>query len=695
MLGWKTHPIFPYKVPPILQILIAFLLAAEFLLFCFAWCVFLKKQGYRTSAAASLGILLGMTCLSVVFQAAFLLRIPALAVATEAVALVFSLWYCSQNKPSLYQIWEAVRGMFLRHRWVLGILGGVIVYLFAQAMLLYPNNIDSLIYHLPRVLLFQQENTLFLQSTHMHGIVIFPMGNDILYHHFLRFHLTRGLAFFGFLAYAGVILASYAFARDHFQEKVALACAAIVAGLPELVFMSTTPKNDIPVCFVGVVVLMLLARLYKSFHPRDFGFTLLFLAFGVSAKTTTIAFALPFCLFLLLLLLWKKPLFALLSAYRRYWHCTAVALVVMAILSQAWLFLDNEKNWGGWSGPTPFKASGTHKDGMVGGVANAFRYGLEMTQIPGQFDANVAELAGFRPTELLQGIYTQWIEPVFGNAGMAPNRNFQVRWEQNEDNWYGPFGVLIMLGILWQLARGGVVTRSVAAILLMFFCVLCLKMGWTENKERFFALFFAGGAFCLAPFLARFPRQTIPLVIGLSLYYQAQAATYNITKPLLAYESLRVDNVIRDSILNGNNVWAKTGFGERNYWGNQVDELREAMPDTGKVALLGGTSVRLFPLMVGKPGLSFVGVTCPKGDLATNNSSNPLAGGRNFDLQGFDYLLLMRMNHAVPEGEWTDTLQLHGTEVGLAGKELKFKKVWGHSVSSEPKPYALFEISER
>lgn len=635
-----------------------------------------------------------MTCLSLLYQIAFLLNQPLAAFPIEFIGIIYSISYIKKNLKVLLNAIHNTLTHISQNKFRNGIFLSILTYLFFQSILLYPNNIDSLIYHLSRILLFQQNNTFFLNSTHLHHIVVFPVGNDILYHHFLRFHITRGLGFFGFLSYIGIILGTYAFIRENFSAKIASVSAIIVAGLPELVFMSTTPKNDITVCFVGVICLFLLCKLYKSFNPQCFLLSVILLGFGLSAKTTTIAFLIPYLITLTIILFKKPHTHTLLNYLYRHPTTSISCLFSTIILSQSWLYLHNTIFWNGWSGPPTFTIHGSQNDGIIGGIANSLRYGLEMIYIPGEFDIKCHNLFGVKPSQILESIYYNNIDPIFGNSGMAPLRRFYIEWKQNEDHWYGPFSILILGCILWQLITGRGYSRIVSMILITFFSILCLKMGWTENKERFFALFFSAGAFSLAHLLSKLNKRLLFAFSALSILYMAQAATFNITKPLFTYESIRIDNIFRDSILNGNNVWAKTSFGKTNYWENYVDELRTKLPDDGSIALISDQPIRLFPLLIGKPYLVLEGLNYPKGSSDINRSNNPF-DKREINLEKYDYLLLMMIEHEVEEDQWIESIRLCEKEVTLDGETLKLQKVWSYAQQDQIKPISLYKIKKQ
>ena len=91
----------------------------------------------------------------------------------------------------------------------------VLLVLFIDSIFKLPMESDVLRYHLPRVLLFQQNQSLFLDiiSPHQSVVSVFPLGHDILAHLFLRNYSDLGIGFFGFLYYLSILFGTYSISK--------------------------------------------------------------------------------------------------------------------------------------------------------------------------------------------------------------------------------------------------------------------------------------------------------------------------------------------------------------------------------------------------------------------------------------------------------------------------------------------------
>ena len=155
-----------------------------------------RKSGYRISEAIAIAILLLLVYLSLIFQIAFILGNPKISYLFEIPITLYSVRIFFIHRMRWKTIYSTSKNIFNESRLISCILMIGIGYLFLQSILLKPNNIDSLVYNLARVLLFQQENTLFLENVNLYHQAVFPVGNDILYHIFLRSYQEYGLTLF-------------------------------------------------------------------------------------------------------------------------------------------------------------------------------------------------------------------------------------------------------------------------------------------------------------------------------------------------------------------------------------------------------------------------------------------------------------------------------------------------------------------
>jgi hypothetical protein len=490
----------------------------ELLCLCAGGFLLLHRPGRPASESLALGITLALLGLSALYQAAFLLGRPGLAFPAEALGVAASLGLGWRRRESLGALARGFRATLIRHPLATPALAAALAYLAAQALLLPPHGGDALTYHLPRVLLFQQEASLFPAHFAKHHMVVLPVGGDLLSHAFLRFHSDWGVSSFQLLGYLAVVLGSYALARRHAPEEVAFAAALVIASLPQLVYQATMPKNNVFTSQAAVASLLLGERLRARPSARDAALLLLVLSFGLSAKTTFLAFAAPFALGFGLLLARAHPGGAWRAALRARPAWIAGVLATALLLSQGWLFLHNRMAFGGWLGPPGFVAFHRNGDGLRGGLANGVRYLFQSAHGLEPVDRAAARLLGWRPSAGLQAAWDRLFRPHFGAAGL--NRNyaeFTIDWGAAQDeSWFGPLGfALVLPALVASLVRAPAAVAAAGLALLGTLALFAFSMAWFPWNARMLCPVFAASAGCVAHLLARLrPGRRAPGALG-------------------------------------------------------------------------------------------------------------------------------------------------------------------------------------
>ena len=217
------------------------------------------------SSLISISFSLGLTilCFSLILQVCFLFGSPSLCFVLEIPLVLFSFRSVYLSRRIIFEDFERIRNC-RKSILILIFASSPLAYLYFQSITLQPNNQDSLVYTLARILLYEDGGTLFPQTISDYTQVCYPIGNDILYYLFLRFDISRGTAFFSFLAYVGSICATYSLVRTFYSRETAGCCALIFACLPEIVYQSTTPKNDLMVVFLSLTTLLAFAKLAQK-----------------------------------------------------------------------------------------------------------------------------------------------------------------------------------------------------------------------------------------------------------------------------------------------------------------------------------------------------------------------------------------------------------------------------------------------
>lgn len=335
----------------------------ELLLFCWGGFLILHHPGRRLSESFSLGIGLALAAISFLFQVSFLAGRPSVSIAVESLLVIGILIASYKQGSRLKNTFRASFLFFKKHIALLVLSFIPIFYAGIKSFFAPQESLDVLAYHLPRVFLFQAENTVLLDSVCKMHTAIFPVGADILPHLFLRFQTEIGVSFFSFLAYISIVLGNYCLSRKYLSERGSLAVCLVIASLPQLFLQSWIAKNNIFTASAAVFCLLAVARLLDKPISQNLFLVLLGLMFGLSSKTTFLAFALPFSIVFGLSVFRKYGLRIWVHEIRRNWSWWLIGLIPLLVLSQLWLFIHNHVIWGSWSGPPAFVEF--HKNQMV------------------------------------------------------------------------------------------------------------------------------------------------------------------------------------------------------------------------------------------------------------------------------------------------------------------------------------------
>jgi hypothetical protein len=611
---------------------------------CLAGFILFRRSGYPLAEAVTCAIITTLMTLSCLIQAVFLLGVPTLLIPAEVILVVAAMWVISRHRATLVEAGQIVRRFMAAHPVVATVLLVAWGYMALQALLLPPHNWDSMSAYLTRVLLFQQEKSLFLKNVTGYHQATFPVGSDILPHLFLRFYTDYGVILFNFLAYLAIACGVYALARHYGSIPEALCATFVVVSMPGLVYPAVSTKSDMMVAAVAIFCLLIGHHLIKQPHIQSILLLIYGILFGVSAKTTFIAFALSFIFFFGILLIRTHGWGLWPTVVIKHWKIVALASPPMMITSQIWLFVHNYFYWGGWSGPPDFVAAHSNRDGVWGALANLSRYFVQSAHFLRPVDILFERVTGYWLTAIFQQIYDRTLEqPLWRGAGaLYP---FILEWPPLEEySWFGPLGFLLILpAIGYALWRGTAPLRALALTLLGFAFVVAWQVPWMPWNGRFFILFFVGGGVCLAYLLQNWPipRRAIPLIYLSAGLILAFGVIANNAKPLLPI--YRYPN---------ESVWTGTAWGQdrlyyaRNHFGDdRVAQFAATIPRNAQVGLIAGSTSWIYHYLLTRPDVTFVILN--QFDPATQQSK----------LRELDYLLCVTLDcHPLAQSSPTATL---------------------------------------
>jgi hypothetical protein len=596
------------------------LTAAEVLLLTAAFVLILQDCGYERREAFPLGLVLSLALLSLLAQWAFLLRHPELLPVGEAA-------FAGAATAVIRRLWEKGRLLATAtrqardHRRTWLVLAFPAATLFALALLVPEGNSDSMRYNLARVLLFEQERSLFPEHFSEFHQVVLPVGGDLLRHYILRFHTDVGVALFNLAAIVAVASAAYAGGRLVANRPAAVTATWIVATAPLFVFQATGTKPDLLLAAVAAVALVVGERIARDPRGPDLLILAVLLAFGIAVKTTFLAFAAPLGAASLAGLAWPRSSRAGGGSIGvRWWLASVMAGVLITPL---WLFAHNWARWGHWAGPPTFVAWHTQPDGLKGTAANFVRYAVQSVHVLTPIDLLAERMCGRSVSATLQAVYNQANGRAFAHAGIAVPRLELVqsapRWGDGENGaFFGPLGFLIVgPACLFSIARGRGLPRRAGGIAVACTLLICAWVAWMPWNGRFLAMPFGATGPCVAWTLQTLSTRTsiqraLRAVAIAILYY---GCCFNKEKDLVGLRPL-VDLIVGRATASET---LATGILPRTHWGRDRDfaarrhfgDDRVALvsriwPSGARVALVTGGATWIFPFLQRRPDVHFI-----------------------------------------------------------------------------------------
>lgn len=557
----------------------------------------LRDKGTALSTAIAVSVPITQAVYSVVFQMRFLTGLAVFGVMASFCFIGWSIVSIRKHRSDLnrdrIRIWEVGKAW----RFTMICLSIYLTYGAIQVLLLPPTSIDGVTYHLPRVWLFIQENTLFLEHFTRYHEVIFPVGADILFYPFLALGTTAGTSIFSFTSYIAIGAGVYSIARLSASMRNALVCALIMMSLNVIVLQSVSIKNDIIMANVAIASLAITLRLSTQTSYRHLLLLLCLCIFGVSTKSIFPAFGLGlFCLSI-----WKLKLWQAATIQRRLIEAlkdrklTLLLIAPLLICSQIWLFAWNAKHYEGWSGPDSFTHRHQQHDGFKGLTANAVRYAIHSLEIGFITNNITAPALGLPPTsDILNQGYMNYLEPYFGEAGSERGAFEQLTLTQEDYSWFGLLGA----AILFVFTPIAIIRhpKCLPSLLpsIFYYLILSGTVSWMIWNGRFMVTFFLGLTPALAITLNSWDSERLrKLMIVIAVCSLAVVKITDFNRPILSLgkmHSREIDispySIFDYSFAKGENIWTKILNGNRPNPGNPHD-LLDHIPEGAEVALIG------------------------------------------------------------------------------------------------------------
>jgi len=640
-------------------VLVSFLIVIEIIAFILGIFLIIRKRGDSIPMSFSYSAVLTLATLSLSIQFFFLLGIPGVYFFFDIAIIVFSAFHIINNKDIIKKDTQRVFNFLKKNKSVVFLMIPILTYLFLQAFLVPPGNMDSMVYNLARVLMFKQEGSLFLENFSPMHQAAFPVGYDSLSFLFLRFNSDFGLATFSFMSYIIIIIGTFSFVRCFYDKKMGVNISIIIASLTEIVLQATTTKNDIPIAAVVVVIFLSGHHFIISRKSLPLYVLIVSLLWGLTIKGYFAGFALPFILFYSILLIKNfsfSGLFKLISINRIKFNYKFM-LPLGLIICMTVFYGNNIKRFGTVFGEKKFVQCHQNKDGLLGGMINAGRYLLQSAEIPLKYGYKINE------------IHDNFLKENKSKGMLRKIKKIDLAGKtfiSEDHSWYGPLGILLIIpSIFYCACFGKGYIRVVSLTLLSYFIILSYKIVWMPWNNRFFSLFFAGSGICIAAVFNRFLHKNKGVIKGLKGFI-VLIAIYSLLSATLQND--RISTIPKYGSVNlfhnlyklGSGVFNRNSPGKRcfpwlKYISDRKSHYERYLPKgmlnafissvgKGKKVILMVSFAPIFPLLLLRPDLD---ITVSKGGWVTlNNKAYNLNKKKDYMYirEKYDYIIFININ---------------------------------------------------
>ncbi|MFZ0241990.1 MAG: glycosyltransferase family 39 protein [Desulfobacterales bacterium] len=532
------------------------LVIAELVILSLGGFVFFRRCGNTIAESGAYGLMSVLMGLSLVFQASFIINLPAAAIVIEGLVTALALALVVRRRSELHLALTSVRSLWSRHPLAFLVVGLVWSYLVLTAIVIAPGTI----YREPlgRLLTFERRPVLFPAGlcAAANAPPTGPVSANtlVLPHLFLRCHTDAGIGLLGFAAYLSIGFSVYALSRRYAWPAMAFTVALLALSLPRMVYLATSPGYDNIPTAAALFCLLAIYRTVESPNTRDLYCLVLGLVFMISTTTLQLAFPLVMAALAALLLFRRHGL-------ATWWHMVAARPAVLPIVAVPALVFSPLLPWAyslattagiGNSRLPPIAAYNT--DGLQGAAANAIRYLLQSIDVTAPVDGLLNWAMGFSISGLLQNFYDTLVTPVFDGRGAAAA--FHIALGANERfSWFGPFGfILILPAVVYAARRAPRRLKAVAVALGGYFFLVALIPAWQPENVRYLDAFFLCGSVCIAFFLPpwRVSRRGRRFLLAIGIALLLYAALGNEYKPtaVLGFDFKR-GIIYNDSIIQG------------------------------------------------------------------------------------------------------------------------------------------------
>ena len=207
------------------------------------------------------------------------------------------LIYRNRNYLSSYSIRQQIKNNFKNQNLVdkVAIIAIIIILniCLVTALIAPPNNMDSLTYHIPRVMYWIQNQSVGHYPTHNLRQIAFPPGAGYIVTHL---QILAGSDRFAnclqWWAFLGSIIGTSLIAKNIVGPQTQPITALVCASIPMAIMQSTTPQTDLIVSFWLVCFAFFIFRT-ENYAPKDIFWLSASLGLAILTKPTAIIFGIP------------------------------------------------------------------------------------------------------------------------------------------------------------------------------------------------------------------------------------------------------------------------------------------------------------------------------------------------------------------------------------------------------------------
>jgi hypothetical protein len=580
---------------------------------------FFRCCGNTLAESCAYGLITTLMALSLVFQSAFLVHLPAASLVIEALLVLLAVAFILRRRSDLHLAVRAAGSLCRQHPLACCTLGLVWAYLLLQAVLVPP---DPMYWQpLVRVLDVAHHRALFPYAVGARTGVLQAEPSVanvlILPHLFLRCRSDVGIGLLGFTAYLSIGFSIYALSRRYAWPSTALTVALIAISLPRVVFLATSPGYDIIPTAVALFCLLAVFRTVETPNARDLYLFLLGILFMISPATLQLAF--PIIMVLLAgLLLFRR------HGVATWWHLVAARpwalppLAVPVIIFSPLPPLLHDLLVEGGRDIHTVPAGFYNTDGLQGAAANAVRYLLQSIDLTQPVDSLLNWSVGFSSSGLLQKTYDTLLASIFDGRGAAAAFHIS-RAADAQTAWFGPFAfILVVPAVAYAVRRAPRRLKAVAVALVGYVFLVFLIPAWRSVNVRFFDVFFLCGSVCTAFFLPpwRVNRRGRRLLTAISAALLVYAAAFNEHRPALnlaavwAQPSAPIGPSSRPQAGAGHlgavrpagSIWSVSQWGRNRYWpaalvygDDRLDSVDRLIAEPQRLGLVYAEQALIYP----------------------------------------------------------------------------------------------------